>query len=225
MKTRYWIIGSLLLLSLATALPVRAQTKQVVINGSFDTDVSSWRAGNGILEHTSGIYQTGPGGAEIGILDAPGHGTIDQCVDLSGDLPTWPESGGKKYATFSMYVKTDLNSGPVTPNVTFHSNTECTSESIGEITIPSVGQNQNWTNTSGTVEIPGTAQSLLIVVDGEVTGGDPTVYWADEIEVFSSGPTIITVKEFQVKTLGKSSIGLLALAILGLAMVLRVKRS
>ncbi len=192
-----WIIAGILFLALA--LPVGAQTKQVITNGGFETDTTGWTVSTGALSRTTTVVHTGSGSGQLDLADTGEGlyaGEIHQCIDLSGDLADWPVSGGGKQITFSGMFKTDAGGGSDTFFwIQFWATPDCNNYVSGDFSTGVT--NQDWTEDRHTMEIPATAQSVRVWVIAESTATTGPVY-VDELRAFSSTPTAVTVQSFSM---------------------------
>lgn len=186
-------------LCLMLTLPVYAQTKQVIVNGDFeDTDISAWTVSFGTLSRTTTVVHTGIASGQLDLADTGESYSAEilQCIDLSGELPGWPQSGGKKYITTSAFFKSDDGSGSdAYLLVEFWTSIDC---STGYITGDfSTGVlNQDWAEDRITMEIPSTAQSIVVWAVADSLA--PASVYVDDLQAFSSTPTMVAVQHVGV---------------------------
>jgi hypothetical protein len=173
-----------------TPVPV-ATARQVVQNGSFDSDTGHWDRPYGTLRRTTSEYNTEPGAAQLITSDSSDHldyrGTFGQCINLRSTLGDWPESGDQKQMTLEAYLKTDASIADVSLNGIFLESTRCDKAQVGYINPPSVAGNQDWTRVSATAAIPDTANSMHVFVWATGVNDSATVY-VDDIRAYSSDP-------------------------------------
>jgi len=184
---RQWLVLSVVMLSLVVALPASTQTMSVLGNGNFDVDVSGWTAVAGTLDRTTTDPHSGAGAAQVTALGVDGgFGWVDSdCIDLSGDLDTWPVAlDGLKYLTLDGYLKSD-GSAFVALEMAFYTETNCTNQ-VGESKTSTETTNSNWTSISVTENITDTASSVRATFWGYTDPIADTTFYADDLQMFSS---------------------------------------
>lgn len=161
----------------------------MIRNIGFDSSINHWERPYGDLKHTTSVYHTGPGAAQLITSDETGfleyRGNMGQCVDLSDFIPDWPLVAGEMIMTLEAYVLTGAEITNVSLNGIFVEDTHCGTGLIHAFEIPPIGGSRDWTRLSGTTTIPTTARSLHVFISATGTIDSVTVY-VDDIQAYAT---------------------------------------
>lgn len=221
MRRRGFVVSICAILVLVLALPASTQTKSVVYNGGMESNISGWVAMYGTVAHTTTTTHNGSAGAAQATATsyAGGLSSVYQCMDISSELPTWPESGGVKYLTANGYVKSDGVLG-VNLQAMFYSGTGCDTNDPTGLTASAVSSSVDWTLLSLTSAIPITANSVLFF--SGASGVPNATYYMDDMAAFSSTATMVQSRGLAARG-GLWGVGLLGVMMAGLVLARRRK--